>query len=217
MKAETLLPLGKLDPGLRAPDTPLDLRDVAQESAIAEKVGYHAILMEETKDDPFQVRVLSVRQPAADGACAERIATEQQAGFGIVCPGPVNDCSQIERLTTVAVVAAFAAADTAEVESQAGHTIRAQRAGQGVEHHVVHGTTVKGVGVTENGQAAGGFPLRTAEAGFETAGRAGDVHCVVHAGKLARAPIRGHPLEICRRMNTFAAFSPFSMLEKERT
>lgn len=59
MKAETLLPLGKLDPGLRAPDTPLNLADVAQESRLADSVGYHAILMEETKDDPFQVLTMA--------------------------------------------------------------------------------------------------------------------------------------------------------------
>ena len=59
MKAETLLPLGKLDPGLRAPDMPLNLADVAQESRLADSVGYHAILMEETKDDPFQVLTMA--------------------------------------------------------------------------------------------------------------------------------------------------------------
>ena len=59
MKAETLLPLGKLDPGLRAPDTPLNLADVAQESRLADSVGYHTILMEETKDDPFQVLTMA--------------------------------------------------------------------------------------------------------------------------------------------------------------
>ena len=55
MKAETLLPLGKLDPGLAQPESPLDLSGVAAESCTAEAIGYHAVLMEETKDDPFQV------------------------------------------------------------------------------------------------------------------------------------------------------------------
>ncbi|MDP6377591.1 MAG: TIGR03617 family F420-dependent LLM class oxidoreductase [Pseudomonadales bacterium] len=55
MKAETLLPLGKLDPGLAAPDAPLDLASVPAQSRIADTLGYHSLLMEETKDDPFQV------------------------------------------------------------------------------------------------------------------------------------------------------------------
>ena len=59
MKVETLLPLGKLDPGLRAPDVSLDLDGVAKDAQIVDAVGYHALLMEETKDDPFQVLALA--------------------------------------------------------------------------------------------------------------------------------------------------------------
>ena len=58
MKAETLLPLGKLDPGLRAPDAGLDLGAVAADAGRVEALGYHALLMEETKEDPFQVLAL---------------------------------------------------------------------------------------------------------------------------------------------------------------
>ncbi len=59
MKAETLLPLGKLDPGLRAPDVALAFDRVPSEAQQAENAGYHALLMEETKDDPFQVLALA--------------------------------------------------------------------------------------------------------------------------------------------------------------
>jgi len=59
LKAETLLPLGKLDPGLRAPDAALDLGSVASDAALVDELGYHALLMEETKDDPFQVLALA--------------------------------------------------------------------------------------------------------------------------------------------------------------
>ncbi|MEM7407206.1 MAG: TIGR03617 family F420-dependent LLM class oxidoreductase [Pseudomonadota bacterium] len=59
MKAETLLPLGKLDPGLAQPEVALDLGKVNAESKTADAVGYHAILMEETKDDPFQVLAMA--------------------------------------------------------------------------------------------------------------------------------------------------------------
>ncbi len=58
MLVESLLPLGKLDPGLREPDTPLDIRDFAAGAALAERVGLDAVLVEETKDDPFQLLAL---------------------------------------------------------------------------------------------------------------------------------------------------------------
>ena len=58
MIVESLLPLGKLDPGLREPDTPLDIRDFARLAELAESVGLGAVLVEETKDDPFQLLAL---------------------------------------------------------------------------------------------------------------------------------------------------------------
>ncbi len=58
MKLETLLPLGKLDPGLREPDTPLHIADFADLARRAESVGYDAVLVEETKDDPYQLLAL---------------------------------------------------------------------------------------------------------------------------------------------------------------
>ena len=58
MIVESLLPLGKLDPGLREPETPLDIRRFAELAQIAEDVGLDAVLVEETKDDPFQLLAL---------------------------------------------------------------------------------------------------------------------------------------------------------------
>ena len=58
LTVESLLPLGKLDPGLREPDTPLDIRDFAAGAALAESVGLDAVLVEETKDDPYQLLAL---------------------------------------------------------------------------------------------------------------------------------------------------------------
>jgi probable F420-dependent oxidoreductase len=55
---ESLLPLGKLDPGLSAPDTPLDISRFAELAKTAEDVGLGAVLVEETKDDPFQLLAL---------------------------------------------------------------------------------------------------------------------------------------------------------------
>ncbi len=76
MRAETLLPLGKLDPGLRAPDSPLNLADVAAQSRQAEAAGYYAVLMEETKDDPFQVLAL-----AANATRTVRVGTSVAIAF----------------------------------------------------------------------------------------------------------------------------------------
>ena len=39
MIIESLLPLGKLDPGLREPDTPLDIRRFGELAQTAEQVG----------------------------------------------------------------------------------------------------------------------------------------------------------------------------------
>lgn len=61
MKAETLLPLGKLDPGLAQPESALDLSRVAADARRVEQAGYHGLLMEETKDDLFQVLALAAQ------------------------------------------------------------------------------------------------------------------------------------------------------------
>ena len=61
MKLETLLPLGKVDPGLRAPETPLDLQTVAQDARTIEALGYDGFVVEETKEDPFVVLALAAQ------------------------------------------------------------------------------------------------------------------------------------------------------------
>ena len=53
MLLETLLPLGKVDPGLRAPEMPLDLHSIAADARLLEEIGYDGLVVEETKDDPF--------------------------------------------------------------------------------------------------------------------------------------------------------------------
>src|SRR3954471_17904935 len=59
MHLETLLPLGKVDPGLRSPQTPLDIHAVARDAALLEELGYGGLVVEETKDDPFAVLTLA--------------------------------------------------------------------------------------------------------------------------------------------------------------
>jgi probable F420-dependent oxidoreductase len=61
MKIETLLPLGKLDPGLRAAAMPLDIAAVGDDARIAEGLGYDGIVAEETKDDPFIVLAMAAQ------------------------------------------------------------------------------------------------------------------------------------------------------------
>ena len=59
MRIETLLPLGKLDPGLRASDMPLDIRRVGADARLVEDLGFDGLAVEETKDDPYQVMALA--------------------------------------------------------------------------------------------------------------------------------------------------------------
>lgn len=59
MQVETLLPLGKLDPGLREPDQSLDLAAVADDARLVERLGYDGLVVEDTKDDPFIVMALA--------------------------------------------------------------------------------------------------------------------------------------------------------------
>lgn len=67
MLVESLLPLGKLDPGLREPDTPLDIGRFAELAATAESVGLDAVLVEETKHDPYQLLALGAANTARIG------------------------------------------------------------------------------------------------------------------------------------------------------
>ncbi|MEM9564054.1 MAG: TIGR03617 family F420-dependent LLM class oxidoreductase [Actinomycetota bacterium] len=67
MRIETLLPLGKLDPGLREPDTPLHIAEFGPLAARAEAVGYDAVLVEETKDDPYQLLALGAAATSTVG------------------------------------------------------------------------------------------------------------------------------------------------------
>jgi probable F420-dependent oxidoreductase len=59
MKVETLLPLGKIDPGLRAADTPMDIARVAEDARLVEEIGYDGLVTEETKDDPYVIMALA--------------------------------------------------------------------------------------------------------------------------------------------------------------
>ena len=61
MKIETQLPLGNLDPGLRATSGGLDIARVGAEARLAEALGYDGIVSEETKDDPFIALTLAAQ------------------------------------------------------------------------------------------------------------------------------------------------------------
>src|SRR5256714_9617234 len=76
MKIEALLPLGRLDPGLRAAAAPLDIARVAEDARVAEELGYDGIVTEETKEDPFIVLAL-----AAQGTSHVSLATGVAVAF----------------------------------------------------------------------------------------------------------------------------------------
>jgi probable F420-dependent oxidoreductase len=59
VKLETLLPLGKLDPGLRAPEIGLDFSKIAEDAQLLEEIGYDGVCIEETKQDPFIAMALA--------------------------------------------------------------------------------------------------------------------------------------------------------------
>ncbi|MEN9728841.1 MAG: hypothetical protein RL434_3207 [Pseudomonadota bacterium] len=59
MKVETLLPLGKVDPGLRAPEQALDIHRVGEDARLVESLGYDGLMVEDTKQDPFVVMALA--------------------------------------------------------------------------------------------------------------------------------------------------------------
>jgi probable F420-dependent oxidoreductase len=61
MKIEALLPLGKLDPGVRATVAPFDIGAVAADARRAEALGYDGVLAAETKDDPYIVMALAAQ------------------------------------------------------------------------------------------------------------------------------------------------------------
>lgn len=61
MQLETLLPLGKVDPGLRTSETPLDITRVADDAQMLERIGYTGLVVEETKDDPFTIIALAAQ------------------------------------------------------------------------------------------------------------------------------------------------------------
>ena len=75
MKIEALLPLGRLDPGVRVA-APLDVARVAEDARLAEELGYDGVLTEETKEDPFIVLAL-----AAQATRRVRLATAVAVAF----------------------------------------------------------------------------------------------------------------------------------------
>ena len=76
MLLETLLPLGKVDPGLRAPEMPLDLHSIAADARLLEEIGYDGLVVEETKDDPFILLAL-----AAQGTRTLKLGTSVAIAF----------------------------------------------------------------------------------------------------------------------------------------
>ena len=59
MRVETHLPLGKVDPGIRATERPLDLRRVTEDARLVEEMGFDGLVLTETKEDPFVVMAMA--------------------------------------------------------------------------------------------------------------------------------------------------------------
>ena len=69
MKIETLLPLGKVDPGLRASEQPLNIDAIGTDASLVEALGYDRLVVEETKDDPFVLMTLAARTTTTRSRC----------------------------------------------------------------------------------------------------------------------------------------------------
>ena len=85
MKLETLLPLGKVDPGLREPGTPFDIHTVGEQAQLVESLGYDAVMFEETKHDPFMVMALAAAATlflSSGGAGAADVTIGYQLVYG---------------------------------------------------------------------------------------------------------------------------------------
>lgn len=59
MHVETHLPLGKVDPGIRAAEKSVDIANVAVDAALVEKLGYDGLVLTETKEDPYVVMAMA--------------------------------------------------------------------------------------------------------------------------------------------------------------
>ena len=59
MQVETHLPLGKVDPGIRETERPLDVAGVPDGAALVERLGFDGLVLTETKEDPFVVMALA--------------------------------------------------------------------------------------------------------------------------------------------------------------
>lgn len=69
VRLATLLPWGKVDPGLRTPERRLDVSSVAADAALLERLGYGGLVVEETKDDPFTVLALALASHSPPPRC----------------------------------------------------------------------------------------------------------------------------------------------------
>lgn len=59
MHVETHLPLGKVDPGIRATEKPVDMTRVHRDAELVERLGFDGLVLTETKEDPFVVMAMA--------------------------------------------------------------------------------------------------------------------------------------------------------------
>jgi probable F420-dependent oxidoreductase len=59
MQVETHLPLGKVDPGIRETERPVDVPGIPRDAALVERLGLDGLVLTETKEDPFVVMAMA--------------------------------------------------------------------------------------------------------------------------------------------------------------
>ncbi len=64
MQVDTHLPLGKVDPGIRATEQPVDMTRVHLDAELVERLGFDGLVLTETKEDPFVVMAMAATTTA---------------------------------------------------------------------------------------------------------------------------------------------------------
>ncbi len=62
---ETVLPFGKADSGLKVADGAIDIRGVAADAALVERLGFDGLAVRDNKDDPYVVSALALQATAS--------------------------------------------------------------------------------------------------------------------------------------------------------
>ena len=96
----------------------------------------------------------------------------------MLCAGVVDNGNAVLRFATAVVVFAFAIAYAAQIGQVAMEAELAEGFGGGLDDFVGVGAALQGIGMVDDGDAAGGLLCAWQVDGFQQTGRAGDLNDV---------------------------------------